>query len=307
MPKISKYYWALILAGIISGTVVLGGKLLSNAGLSLYQISVLPAVLVTIFFLPLIVFNKDYRLKKGTFSTILLFGIIVSLLTLAQFGSVILGAPVAIAVLLLYTQPLWTVLFSKLILKEKLNKNSILACIIVILGMVILINPFALEQISSWPGILIALVGGILLSGWVVVGSFASKKLIQPISLIFHSRLVMLLILALSYPIIWQISHDPKLISSPFSLNPSLIIWLIVFALVSSIFNNIFYLYGVKKVATVDAGIIMLLEPVSAAILAAIVLHQTITLPIVIGGVLILVANYLVISKSENYGQISAD
>jgi drug/metabolite transporter (DMT)-like permease len=54
---------------------------------------------------------------------------------------------------------------------------------------------------------------------------------------------------------------------------------------------------GTKKVPTVDAGIIMLLEPVVGSILAIIFLNQALTLNIIIGGIIILLANYLTIRK----------
>jgi drug/metabolite transporter (DMT)-like permease len=55
----------------------------------------------------------------------------------------------------------------------------------------------------------------------------------------------------------------------------------------------------VKKVPTIEAGIILLIEPISGALLATIFLGQQITLNIVIGGFLILLANYLVLTKSK--------
>ncbi len=66
---------------------------------------------------------------------------------------------------------------------------------------------------------------------------------------------------------------------------------LIAFAIITQIINHFFYLNGVKKVPTVDAGIILLLEPVSAAILSAIFLNQPITFNITSGGALILFVN----------------
>lgn len=305
MPKISKYYWYLILSGTISGTLVLGGKLLSDAGLSLYQVATLPTIIVFLFFLPFVISKKSNRYQKGSWKIIYVYGIIAAFLSLAQFGSVILGAPIAVAVLLLYTEPLWTIFFSIFLLKEQINKYRIIAAVIVILGIIILVNPFALEKITSWPGVAVALIGGILLSGWVVTGSIASKKHIQPISLIFYSRIIMLSILALSYPVLVAISKDVKIVSTPFAINPGLIIWVILFAFFSIIVCNLLYLHGVKKVPTVDAGVIMLLEPVSAAILASIVLHQAITLPIIIGGILVLFANYLIIIKGNSYSNSS--
>jgi drug/metabolite transporter (DMT)-like permease len=52
-----------------------------------------------------------------------------------------------------------------------------------------------------------------------------------------------------------------------------------------------------KKVPSSEAGVILLLEPVSGALLAAFFLHQPLTLNILLGGGLILFSNYLVVYK----------
>ena len=72
-----------------------------------------------------------------------------------------------------------------------------------------------------------------------------------------------------------------------------------IFGVYAELFNNLLYLKGVEKVPAIKAGIIMLLEPIVGAILAAIFLHQPITIGIIIGGALILVANYLVIRSAK--------
>lgn len=64
----------------------------------------------------------------------LVFGFFGAIARLCQFGAVVLGVRVAIVVLLLYTQPLWTIAFNKLFLQESITKRKILAMILVLVG-----------------------------------------------------------------------------------------------------------------------------------------------------------------------------
>jgi drug/metabolite transporter (DMT)-like permease len=297
MPKISKYYWFVTIAGTLSGLVVFGGQVLSNFGLSLLEISIIPFLISLIILIPIVITKKQWQVRKGTLSLFMWFGVVEAIIVLCQFGALKLGASVAMTVLLLYTQPLWTMLISYLFLNEKISRKDIWACILVLGGMILLVNPFHLQ--GTLAGIIVALLGGIGLSGWVTIGSYASKNNNPPLNTYFISRLFMTLFLFIGFFMMSKYSSDPNFARLNFNF-PALI-WgaLALFGIVAELMNNIFYLNGVKKVRAIDAGIIMLLEPIVGTILAMIFLHQPITLGIVIGGGLILTANYLVIMKES--------
>lgn len=101
----------------------------------------------------------------------------------------------------------------------------------------------------------------------------------------------------LFYPVLLTFTKSPSIVH--FSFNLALPIWfgLILFSLFLEVISHILYYKGTKKVPTVDAGIILLLEPVVGSLLAAIFLNQALTTNIIIGGILILIANYLIIKN----------
>lgn len=227
----------------------------------------------------------------------ILYGFGTAVTVFAQFAAVILGVPVAIVVLLLYTQPLWTIIIGELFLKERLTKTKVIAGIIVLLGMVILVNPFNVGEIKSWTGVIIALIGGLSLSSWVVLGSVISKKASPPITTKFLNATLTVVFFLLFYPVLLTFTKSPSIVH--FSFNLALPVWfgLIMFSLFLEVISHILYYKGTKKVPTVDAGIILLLEPVVGSLLATIFLNQALTINIIIGGILILIANYLVIKN----------
>lgn len=288
-----KEYFFIVITGILSGFIIFGGQIFANLGLSLFEIAVLPYALTLIFLLPFL-FIKKYRFEKKLLPILIAYGIIAAFLVLAQFGGVVLGIPVAIVVLLLYTQPLWTIIIGRIFLKEKLKRMTLIAGILVLIGVFILINPIGAGFYFK-PGILIALSGGILISLWVVVGSVLSKRGSHPIATKYAETLFMILFLALVYPVAAYFIKNPSLIS--FSLNWGLKVWIyiILFNLFTQVLGHLLFFYGLKKVPATIAGIILLLEPVVAAILATLFLGQALTWNIIFGGILIIAANYLVI------------
>jgi drug/metabolite transporter (DMT)-like permease len=297
-------YLLVIVSGIISGFIVFGGQILARMGFSLFQISTLPYIFSLVLIAPVFFLIKRSKNLKEALPILLLYGFVEAGINLCQFAAPILGASIAITVLLLYVQPLWTTLSSWLFLKEKITKINIIACAMVLFGVVLIVNPFNIENVGSWAGIIVAFLGGIFLSGWVSVGSHLSKKGVKPIETMFLGSLIMLIILSITFPIAKNFITDQALVG--FSFDKNAIAWIVIFGfgIVAFIVNHFVYLQGTKKVPTADAGIIMLIEPVVGTTLAIIFFHQLLTPSIIIGGILILFANYLIIAQGRKISKI---
>ena len=294
--NMEKEHWYIVTTGVLSGTIVFGGQLLVNLGLSFFQIAIFP-LLFTLLLLPIVILKKECRIKRGMLKTLMAYGFISTFAAYAEFMPIVLGVPVAIIVLLLYTQPLWTIILSKWFLGEIITKRKIIAMVTVLIGALILINPFNISKVGNILGVIIALLGGISLSGWVIMGRVSGKKKFHPITTKFGYTMFLVLFLFLSYPLMQMFVKDPAIINIGFNLPINIWMYLLIFALVSNLIPHLFYFAGTRKVESSDAGIILLLEPVSAAVLAAVFLGQAITLNIFVGGLFILFANYLVVKK----------
>ncbi len=294
-----RFYLFVMLAGIISGTIVFGGGVFSGLGLSAYEISLFTLIPSIVILLPFILLRKKLRASKKLLPLLVLFGLVTAVIIITQFIPVVLGVPVAMVVLLLYTQPAWTLLFTKLFLKEKITKIKVISAVLVLLGVAILVNPFSIDLRQNFAGIAIALVAGIALSGWIILGSVASKSRSHIITTNFYEVLFSAIFILLSLPVVRLFVADPKITSLSLSHPLPLMIGILMFGVLANLINHLFYFEGVKKVPTMDAGIIMLLEPVVGAILSAVFLKQAITIYLIIGGALILLANYLVIAKGS--------
>lgn len=292
-----KGYWFVSFCGILSGLLVFGGQIFLNMGLSVYTLSIIPYLMIAVLLLPFLIFKKEYRPKGKPFIWIL-YGISSGICVLAQYAALVFGVPVAMVVLLLYTQPLWTLLICKIFFKDKINKKSIFACILVFLGVVVLVNPFSIVSIKSLIGVFIALFGGLALSGWVVLGGFLSKEKNHPIGIKFTESILAMTFMFLVLPLILLLKN-PAITNLSFIWSGKIWFYLVMYTIFAILVNHLFYYKGMKTVPTVSAGVILLLEPIVASILSVIFLNQALTLSLIIGGILILIANYLVIKKSH--------
>ena len=297
--KIQKEYLLVMASGMISGLIVFGGQVLARMGFSLFQISIFPYLFSLILLTPLFFLVKRSKNLKALLPVLILYGVVEVGINFCQFAAPILGASIAITVLLLYVQPLWTTLSSWLFLKEKITRTNIIACALVLGGVFLIVNPLGIKDASSLVGIIVALLGGIFLSGWVSVGSYLSKNGMKPLDTMFLGSWIMLIIISLSYPIARNFVPNPAL--TGFSFDKGVLPWVVIFSfgIIAFIVNHFCYLQGTKKVPTADAGTIMLIEPVVGTTLAIIFFHQLLTLSIIVGGILILFANYLVIAESR--------
>lgn len=272
------------------------GSVFSNLGLSLFQIATIPYVLASLFVIPFLI-KIGFKGVKENLKILIFYALVSQGVVLCQFEGVVFGASVAVVVLLLYAQPLWTILISHFFLKEKVSKYQSIAGLLVLIGVVFLVNPFEINSSSSLFGIIFALFGGVFLSLWVVVGSVASKRKLSPLWIFFFGSGVGAVVYVIVYPLMVVFAPIPKVIGFSFNFPLEVFGLIILFSLVAVIGAHLLYYAGAKRVSTITAGILMLLEPVSGVVLSVIFLAQPLTVPILIGGFLILLGNFLVITK----------
>jgi len=292
----------LLLAGILFGGITTGARFLAGLGFSLYEISFFTLGLATLMLAPFAIGQKmDWKKMKY----LALYGLSGALLQLAGFAGIILLVPVAVVSFFMYSQPIWTVFLSILFLKEKIDRRKLLAVVSAIAGVLILVNMISIGHYNIW-GTIAPLIGGFLLAVWIVGGrKIAIEK--EPASFITFAYCgFTTLWLLLIYPLFKLVVPQPMF--STLSFNHSVTTWLnlLWIVLISRVLSNWLFYRGLKKVEASRTGIIVLVEPISVAIISAVAFSQPITMNLIIGGGFILLANYLVIFKktSEAYAVV---
>jgi drug/metabolite transporter (DMT)-like permease len=265
----------------IIGSAVLGsfipilvrfGKDIGANNLVFFRILFAVIILGAWFF----IFRKKLVPFKYNIWLMILFGALHSFVLLSHFAAVNLLS-VANAVLLLHTFPIWMVIFSYFIFKEKINKKTIFALVVSFTGVIILLYP---EKIigNNLFGYILGIFSGFG-AGLVYVLSKKLKKY-DSVSLTFWQNLIAI---PFALPLIFL-----ELVK--FSYYNLFIILLISFCGVG-LFVLLFN--GLKKVKASIGGIVLLLEVIIPVIFALFFFKEIPSLYSVIGGVLILIGVYI--------------
>ena len=291
MKKIN--YSLIILTGLMWGMIVTSGQFFSNLGFSLFEIPIYMFSFLSMILIAYFILTKKHIPGRKIIPFFILYGLIGALLQLSQYGGVILGIPVAIVALLIYTQPIWSTIFGKIIFKEKIVKIEIISLIIAVTGVIILIEPWKVEFIANTLGIFSALMAGVFLSLFIIYGKKSGIRkqhyMTTSFGYFFFSVLWLIFFLVIT-SIFVQIPRFNVM-----DLNNLMNYWyyILFFGLFAFLIPHTIFYKGIKNVEVSDAGIVLLLEPVSAAVYAFFFFAQPLTMNIIIGGILIIISNYL--------------
>lgn len=285
----------VIAAAIAWGSLGIFSSKLTQVGLSSVQITTLR--IVTAFLLILYLFPKVLpSLKALTLkSALLLFAqslIGVLGMTLCYFYAVE-RAGVAMAVALLYTAPVFSLGLAKLMLGETISlKASILAVVAVVgVGLLILGDVGAGKTFMLNAGVLVGLLSGLCYSLYGILGKRAMTVFAHldgqhqnPSLLVFFSAVGVSAMVLLMLPSTYQAYG--ALLALP---NGILAIGLVLgLSLVGTVAPFLLYMNALTKLSATKASVFTIFEPLTAIVLAVLLLGQTLNGVQLLGVVLII-------------------
>lgn len=192
------------------------------------------------------------------------------------YFTAIQGMSVGLAALLLYTYPFWVSLLSHIFLNEKLSAGQWAVLAIALLGVNLLLwGQFRFSDL----GALAAGLGSAITYAAYILVSAKHQRFVPPIS----SSLYVITAAAIALALF----HQPRL---DFALQMNSHQWAIVVgvATISTIFPMTMMLAGLQKTKSSHAALISMLEPIAAAIAAALILNESMSALQILGATLIL-------------------
>ena len=272
-------YGEIIIAAVLWSLAGIFAKQIhgmSAQGIIFYRVVFAFAIFFTFIFISgnlKIIELKDKKIY------LLLFGILQVGTMLTFFISILQGS-VSIAVLLLYTAPVYITILSPWLLKERSTKKGIIALFLSIIGIVLIVDPQKLD-FSHYPaGILAGIASGIIYAFQIMTSKYASSTYSGYTQAFWSFPVAILILLPVGF--------------APFEIVLDNLGYLILLSIFPTILAVSLYFNGLKKVKTHSASILGLIEPVSAVILSVLVLGEQISTLEMIGGALILAAGVLV-------------
>lgn len=273
-----------IFAGVLWGTISVFLKNLSSSGLSLIQITACRAIFSS-FFLFVYFLVKDKNLLKIKLKDIWMFvgtGVVsLTFFSLCYF-STILESGASIAVILLYTSPIFILLLSAILFKEKITKIKLFALILTFVGC-IFVTGIGGENHLSAKGLFIGLCAGFGYALYSIFSRFALKKY-KPLTVTFYTF------------VFSSISLLPlcNIVEICSSFSEKSLLFLIGIALVCTVLPYIFYTFGLSGLETGKAAILVTVEPLVGSLIGIFVWKENLDMLKLIGIIMIFIAVILI-------------
>jgi len=281
-PTFAGYLYVAVAAiiwgsnGVIVNLVPLNASVIAFFRVFFASIVLLPAVLLT---------RRAETVRAArSWKTMLSLGVLLALGWLLLFQSMKLIA-IANAVLLNYTAPIFVALLAPLFLNEKLERSTLVALPISVAGIVVIAYQQNLQM--GDPNLLGVSLG--LLSGFVYAGfTIASKKALFS----FSSQVAAFYAFLIAWIVLF-----PFVIGANLSVEVNSWILLLVFGVLNTAVAVTLYFTGIGGVKVQKGVIFTYLEPVSAVVFGFFFLAQQPTPLVLVGGSLILIAGYIVVTR----------
>lgn len=282
----------IILASVLWGTSGLFVDHLAPYGMTSLQMTFIRG-LVAFACMGIFVLISDRSMIKTNFKEILLFigsGCSFFLTASSYYQSMQLTS-VSTAVVLMYTAPIFVMIYSTTFLGEKLNPLKLIAVIGMIAGCSLvsgIIGGFKVDAV----GIAIGFLSGISYASYNIITKIQMQKGINPVKANFYCFLFSM--------IVGMVASKPVGIIDCISQNPPVVISLSIgMGIFACILPYFFYTIALREIPVGTASSLGILEPMAATILSVLILGESLSLYSAMGIILILGSVFLLSREKE--------
>lgn len=296
-----KSYFYIIIASSLWGCIGVFFKVLKSVGFTEIQIVTL-RVTSALIVLSIYIFIKDkslFRVKASDLWCFIGTGIISLLFFNWCYFTAIELTSLAVAAVLLYTSPIFVMLFSAVLFNEKITSNKLLALVITFLGCILVTGILGKSNMAVTNlGIIIGLSSGIGYALYSIFGRYALAKGYSSITISEYTFL---------FASLGSISMCNIKTTLPLLINSNTLIGVLGIGVLSCVFPFVLYTKGLSNIDTSKAAIIATLEPAIASILSAVFydenLFNTKGIGIIFIFISVILLNY---NKEKNINHASA-
>ena len=273
---------AVIAAGVFWGIISIFVKKLSAAGIDPLQISAIRMITAAVCFsiFVLIYDRSKFRICLQDIWMFVCTGIVSIVLFNTFYFYTMIHSQASIAVVLLYTSPVFVMILSAICFKEKVTVTKIIALILTIAGCA-LVAGLTGEASISFPVFLTGIASGFFYALYSIFGELALRKYDTMTVTVWTFILGM--IGSLPFGKVGQTIMILK-------IQPKLIFYAIGIGIVSTVLPYFFYTWGLKRMETSKAAILVAVEPLVGAVLGMTIYHEPHNFLKILGIILILVS-----------------
>lgn len=297
-----KGYVYIILSAVMFSTMEIAGKLIAME-INPFQLNFLRFFIGASILLPLAI--KDLRKReisfnRGDIGYFLFTGLLCVVISMSFFQLAIVHTKASIVAIVFSVNPVFTIPFAYFLLKEQLNKTTILSLFISLVGIACILNPFKIN--SDVKGIVLAVLAAVTFSLYSVIGKMRSERygsIVMNCFTFFAGEFIMLIIILLSN-ISAVVQINKKLGLSVLSNIPIIqgvemgnIFVIIYLGVVVTGLGYLFYFFAMDETSATTASIVFFIKPALAPILSLIILQESIPFNTMLGILFILTGSFI--------------
>lgn len=281
----------VLLAGILWGTMGVFVRNLNAYGLQALEITVLRVLTAFLVVgLYLLMFKRELlKIRLKDLWCFLGTGVVSLFFFSTCYFRSMNYVNLATAAILLYTAPVFVMLISIWLFREKLTKSKLLALVMAFAGCV-LVSGIADVSSLQPKGLLLGIGSGFFYALYSIFSRYAINKGYQSWTIIFYTFLFCLV--ACLFAVDWTV------IGTAVAAHQDIWLWALGLGIVTGFLPYLFYSKGLETLESSKASIFASMEPVVSAIFGVVVFHEVLTLMSVAGIALVLAA-VIILSLTE--------
>ena len=270
----------VILAGTCWGVISIFINYLSAAGLGEMQISFLRQLFaVLVFALVILVRDRSkFRILLKDLALLMLVGFINGVLFNFLYFYTIINSRASIAVVLLYTSPVFVIILARIFFGEKITRNKFIALVLTVAGCLFVTGVIG-EGYMPPP---VAILTGVLTGLAYALNNILTSAAVT----LFFSFLFLI-----------PFSGWGSL-TSLCRANPMILVVAFLMCLVTAVFAQYFFSMGLKLIESGKAAIYGATEPIVGSLVGILIFHEESNL-MKIAGIIMVIAAILLIGKSD--------
>lgn len=282
----------VLIAGILWGTMGVFVNYFDSIGLGSIDIAAVRVFFASIIVVLLIVI-KNPKLLRIRFKDIWCFigsGLIsLMIFTICYFKTIVLSS-MSVAAVLLYTSPVFVIVLSFIIFKEKITSIKALSCIVCVAGSAFVSGVIGSDTKISLTAFLLGISSGFAYALYSIFSRFALHKNYNSITITAYT-----FIFATSG--LLSFVDLPTIVSSVLT-KPSSCLMMLLSGIITAVLPYLFYTKGLERIESGKAAVVAAIEPVVAVILGGVLFDDSLSLMQYFG--IILVISSIVIQNIKH-------
>lgn len=283
-----------VVAGTLWGMIGYFVRSLQAQGLSSMQIvairMVISAVLFSLFAL---IFNRKlFKIKVKDLWCFLGTGVLsVATFSFCYFKSIELSS-LSMASVLLYTAPIFVMIFSVFLFKEKLNAVKIVSLVLAFSGCLFVTGVLTDSGDINVVAVIYGLMSGVCYALYSIFSRLALNRNYSPLTITLYtfifSGLASLFVI------------DVKPVAKVMTRDLHSLVFCVLFAVLSSVLPYVTYTLSLKYIKPSTASIVASIEPVVATVTGVVVFNEAVEFPFGYIGIALVLSSIILINLAPN-------